>query len=125
VSYLRFDPGTSESILVEVDASEIVPSGVEKAGLRNVLRGATGAVAAAESSLEDAVAAGIERVAEAFQTAVGRLSAPPSEVEVTFGLKVTGEAGNIAIGKAGAEANFQVRMIWKGSGDSEPSSSSR
>ncbi|GAA3634518.1 CU044_2847 family protein [Microlunatus ginsengisoli] len=124
MSYLRFDVGADHTILVEVDANEIVSSGVEKAGLQNVVRGAAGAVAAAESSLEDAVAAGVERVATTFQTAVSRLSARPSEVEVTFGLKVTGEAGNIAIGKAGAEATFQVRMTWKGSGDSEQSSNS-
>ena len=34
------------------------------------------------------------------------------EVEVTFGLKVMGEAGNFAVGKLGAEANYQVTLKW-------------
>jgi Trypsin-co-occurring domain 1 len=43
---------------------------------------------------------------------VSRLARAPTEVEVTFGLKATGEVGNIAIAKAGAEANIEVRLKW-------------
>lgn len=37
------------------------------------------------------------------------------EVEVTFGLKATGEVGNyiFAVGKAGVEANYTVTLKWK------------
>ena len=34
------------------------------------------------------------------------------EVEVAFGLKVMGEAGNFAVGKLGVEANYQVTLKW-------------
>ena len=34
------------------------------------------------------------------------------EVEVTFGLKAIGEAGNFAVGKVGAEANYEVTLKW-------------
>jgi hypothetical protein len=35
------------------------------------------------------------------------------EVEVTFGLKTTGELGNFAVGKVGLEANYAVTLKWK------------
>jgi hypothetical protein len=37
------------------------------------------------------------------------------EVEITFGLKATGEIGNniFAVGKAGVEANYTVTLKWK------------
>ena len=35
------------------------------------------------------------------------------EVEVTFGLKTTGEAGNFAVGQVGAEANYTITLKWK------------
>ena len=37
----------------------------------------------------------------------GRLPA-----EVGFGLKVTGEVGNVAVARAGGEANYDVKFIW-------------
>jgi len=33
-------------------------------------------------------------------------------VELSFGLKATGELGNIAIAKASGEANFTIRLLW-------------
>jgi hypothetical protein len=42
-------------------------------------------------------------------------------MEISFGLKATGEAGNVAIGKAGSEANFTVKLVWKSISNSEPS----
>ena len=41
------------------------------------------------------------------------LSAPPDELEINFSLKASGELGNIAIGKAGAEANYTVTLRWR------------
>ena len=38
---------------------------------------------------------------------------PIDEMEVTFGLKTTGEAGFFAVGKVGAEVTYQVTMKWK------------
>jgi len=36
-----------------------------------------------------------------------------SEMEVSFGIKATGELSNFAVGKVGLEANYQVKLIWK------------
>jgi hypothetical protein len=40
------------------------------------------------------------------------LTDPPDEMEVTFGLKASGELGNIVVGKGGVEANYTVTMKW-------------
>jgi hypothetical protein len=114
VDYIRFGGETDEPILVEVDVTEISapPDGVQKAGLRDFLNEKAGSVAIAETAFPDAMASAIERVAGSLEKAVARLDAPPTEVEVTFGLKATGEVGNIAIGRAGAQANFEIRLAW-------------
>jgi hypothetical protein len=41
------------------------------------------------------------------------ISDRPDEVEVTFGLKATGEVGSFAVAKANAEANYKVKLTWK------------
>lgn len=38
----------------------------------------------------------------------------PDEIEVTFGIKVTGTM-NWLVAKAASEANFEVTLTWKGS----------
>jgi hypothetical protein len=110
--YVEFATNAGGPVLVEVDTFEVVPpSGVEKAGLRP--RPAEGAVASAESTFEEAVTSAVTRSVAALADAVGSLPLAPTEVELTFGLKATGEVGNIAIAKAGGEANFTVRLVWK------------
>jgi hypothetical protein len=34
-------------------------------------------------------------------------------LEISFSLKATGELGNVAVGKAGGEANYNVKLVWK------------
>lgn len=34
------------------------------------------------------------------------------QVEITFGVKAMGELGLFAVGKCGAEANYQVTLKW-------------
>lgn len=34
-------------------------------------------------------------------------------IEVTFGIKTVGEVGLFAICKAGAEANYEIKLTWK------------
>ncbi len=110
-SYVEFATASGDRVLVEVDSDEVVTTaGVEKAGLRR--NPAVGAVASAESTFEEAVASTVSRSVDALSRAVSELSPAPTEVELTFGLKATGEIGNIAIAKAGGEASFTVRLLW-------------
>ncbi|HEY1756611.1 MAG TPA: CU044_2847 family protein [Bryobacteraceae bacterium] len=110
-------PGSEPLIplIIEVQESE-APRGIAKAGLREV---AGKTVQQATTLIEDAIRGSVSAIATAFHDAVKTLPEPPAETEVSFGLKITGEAGNIAISKAGAEANFNVKLIWKGTAEAK------
>lgn len=41
------------------------------------------------------------------------LSDPPDEVEITFGLKASGDVGSLVVAKAGVEASYSVKLTWK------------
>jgi hypothetical protein len=57
---------------------------------------------------------GVKASARLLREQLNELEA--EEVEVTFGLKTTGEAGLFAVGKVGVEANYTVKLKWgKGS----------
>ena len=54
----------------------------------------------------------VNQTAAAFVEQVSRMVDKPSQVEITFGLKATGEAGFFAITKLAGEANFGVKLTW-------------
>jgi len=62
------------------------------------------AVEEVQTRFEDAMNV-VRRNAQTIIGKVKGLSDPPDELEVTFGLKATGELGNFAAAKVGAEAN--------------------
>jgi hypothetical protein len=109
--YLEFKTATGERVLVEVDERELEPAaGVTKAGLRSR---ASGTVAAAQATFEEAVDHAIRQNVLALDAALAALPSRPTEVELTFALKATGEVGNVAIGKVGGEANLMLRLSWR------------
>jgi hypothetical protein len=109
--YIRFLTADGHEILVEVERDEVSPSsGVVKAGLKDRVEDAVGV---AQATYEAALERIIHHSVNAFIQSVRGLPHPPTEVEVTFGIKATGEAGNVAVGKVGGEANFAVKLAWK------------
>jgi hypothetical protein len=109
--YIEFSTSDGYTILVEVEQEEVSPpQGVVKAGVREA---AQKSVAVAQTAFEDAVEQVVRHNAEALIKSVRNLSEPPDELEVTFGLKATGEVGNFAIAKGGTELNFTVKLLWK------------
>jgi hypothetical protein len=61
----------------------------------------------------DASVENVRKSADLLVSKLRALSDPPDEMEVSFSLKASGELGNIAIGKAGAEANYTVILKWR------------
>jgi hypothetical protein len=109
-NYIQFATADGATILIEVaEEDETYQPGVVKAGLRDK---AQEAVSQAGDTFEEGLEV-VRRNATAFIKKVRGLSDPPDEVEVTFGLKATGEAGNFAVAKVGAEANYTVTLKWK------------
>lgn len=98
-------------MLVEVEEGEVSSQkGVQKAGLRE-MAGKT--VAIAQTSFEDAIQQAIQNNARVFLQSVLGLPVLPSEAEISFGLKITGELGNVAVGKAGGETNYNITLTWR------------
>lgn len=105
--YIQFQTEDGSPIIVEVD--EAYEVGMAKAGLRGK---AGEAVVQATANFEEALEI-VRRNAAAFIRKLRGLSDPPDEVEVTFGLKASGEVGNFAIARVGAEANYTVTLTWR------------
>jgi hypothetical protein len=115
-NYIRFasGDGTAGDILVEVDAAADLPIGEQNAGLRQWARNQAGeAVAVAQGGFEQAVGRAVSLNVRAFLAATEALDEPPAEMEITFGLKATGEVGNLAVGKVAGECSYQVKMVWR------------
>jgi Trypsin-co-occurring domain 1 len=109
--YIQFTSADGNTMLVEVDEGELSSQqGVQKAGLRE-MAGKT--VAVAQTSFEHAIQQAMRYNAQVFLQSVTSLPILPSEAEITFGLKMTGEVGNVAVGKAGGETNYTIRLTWK------------
>jgi hypothetical protein len=110
-NYVQFTSPDGDTMLVEVEQDELSSQqGIQKAGLREMV-GKT--IAVAQTTFEHAIQQAIRYNAQAFLQSVTSLPILPSEAEITFGLKITGEVGNVAVTKAGGETNYTIRLIWK------------
>jgi hypothetical protein len=116
-TYLEYQLDDGTTILVEIE--EPKTSGVTKASRDTV----GNVIQSVNQKFEDAFA-GIKKSALALRQQLEEMRA--DEVEVTFGLKATGDLGNFAVGKVGAEANYTVTLKWKNesgtAGRSQPTS---
>ena len=109
--YLRYQTSGGEIILVEVESpADVVQEGVVKAG--RVADKVQDTVEEVQTRFEDAMNV-VRANAQTIIDKIKGLSDKPDEVEVTFGLKATGELGNFAVAKVGAEANYTIKMTWK------------
>jgi len=108
--YLKYRTADGGVVLVEVEGEALPQEGVVKAS--RVGDKVRDAVEEVQTKFEDAMDA-VRHNAQTIIAKVEGLSDKPDEVEVTFGLKATGEFGNFAVAKAGAEANYVITMTWK------------
>lgn len=97
--------------MVEVSESErahSVATGIHKAGnpqTDELLEVAQAKVSDALQSIADHI--------QDWKKALEKAADEAEEVEVTFGIKLTAEAGVVIIGKVTGEANYDVRILWK------------
>lgn len=100
-----------------VDDSSGVPVDMgAKVGARDLGRKVvTEIVTETQAAFEQALTKALEINASMFLTPILAMERPPSEVEVSFDLKVTAEAGfdHLAVSKAGGEAAYGIKMVWK------------
>ena len=103
-------PTPSGTVLVEIDFGK--PASGELVGkIASGEEPASALITKAKQQFDSALSV-VNQTAAAFVGQVSRMVDKPSQVEVTFGLKATGEAGFFAITKLGGEANFSVKLSW-------------
>ncbi len=111
--YLKYDAGKSGAVIIEVEGEPSLLPKSPGSSSDKVQK----TVESVGKSFEEAVLA-VKPSVEAFITMIQSLPVWPEEVELTFGLKASGETGGVfVVAKAGAEANFCLKMTWKRSGD--------
>lgn len=115
-SYLRFESEHGD-FLVETEAVTVAepgPAVEQPAGLGSWTRNRAGEVVmVAQTSFEEAVKRAVALNVSPLLAAADALPDKPAELEITFGLKGTGEVGNVAVGKVAAECTYQVKMVWR------------
>jgi hypothetical protein len=114
-SYIEFETEERRTVLVEVEEQEVRPrGGVSKAGLKEVKDWVQTHVARANTKLDEAVQNAVKENVRPFVKTAQDLAKETEavEMEVTFGLVMTGEVGNAAVGKAAAQSNYTVTLKW-------------
>jgi hypothetical protein len=118
-NYIQFTTEDGGTVLVEVEEEEVSPrGGVSKAGLVDKIKTN---IAKADSKLDEAVQNAVKQNVRPFVKSAQGLAEETRavEMEVTFGLVLTGEVGNVAVGKAGLQSNYTVTLRWKQTGSEE------
>lgn len=100
--YVEFTLPDGDTVVIESNDAE---SGVVKAGLGDITERAHGTFEHAAENARKAAMVILEKVRG--------LHDMPDEVEITFGLKASGELGTLVVAKAGVEASYSVRLSWK------------
>jgi hypothetical protein len=103
-SYIEYQLEDGTTVLVETDQPQ---TGVTRAS-----RDRAGNIITSVNQSFEYAFAGVKKSAQALRQQLEEMRA--DEVEVSFGLKAVGEAGNFAIAKAGVEANYMVKLKWSG-----------
>jgi hypothetical protein len=111
--YVEFPLEGGGTILIEAeDDNNKMTGGFVRSGTGDA---AKDAAEQAKQSFDDAIE-NVRKSANLLVTKLRDLSEPPDEMDVTFRLKASSELGNLAVGKAGAEANYIVTLKWKKEG---------
>lgn len=101
-TYVEYEMGDGQVLLVEVDDSD--------GSIVKVARDDGNIFIKTSTKFREAV----RGAKSSATTLLEELTDLPFEaVEITFGLKSTGEAGLFAVSKIGVEANYQVTLKWK------------
>jgi hypothetical protein len=101
--YVEFTLPDGSSVIMESDDRE---TGIVKAGTGDVLKEATEKFEQAADNARKAAMVILEKLR-------AEMTDKPDEVEITFGLKASGEIGSLVVAKAGVEASYSITLKWK------------
>jgi hypothetical protein len=100
---VEFPLDAGGTVLVDVD--DVARIGAVRRGLAP-----SELITRADQSVEAAFAR-VKPAAAALVADLRSVADPPDQIEVTFGIRLSGEVGAV-IAKTAAEANFSVRLSW-------------
>lgn len=100
--YVEFDLPDGSTVVIESDGPD---GGVGKAGLDEVAERARETFEQAVENARNAALVIVDKVRGLYDS--------PDEIEVTFGLKASGELNTLVVAKAGIEASYSVRLTWR------------
>ncbi len=101
--YVEFDLPDGSTVVIESDEPD---GGVVKAArLGEVAERARETFEQAVENARNAALVIVDKVRGLYDS--------PDEVEVTFGLKASGELNTLVVAKAGIEASYSVRLTWR------------
>ncbi|MDX6565713.1 MAG: hypothetical protein QOE10_1375 [Gaiellales bacterium] len=100
---VEFPLDAGGTVLVDVD--DVARIGAVRRGIAP-----TELITRADQSVEAAFAR-VKPAAAALVADLRSVADPPDQIEVTFGIRLSGEVGAV-IAKTAAEANFSVRLSW-------------
>ena len=101
--YVQFTLSDGDKVILETE-EPAPPGGVVRAGRPEE------SVLPVNEKFEDAADKALN-TARSIMNQIRAWSEGPHQVEITFGLKASGE-GQIVIAKAGLEANFGLKLAW-------------
>jgi hypothetical protein len=100
--YVQFDLSDGSTVVIESDEPD---GGIVKAGVGEVAEQARETFEQAVENARDAALVIVDKVRGLYEA--------PDEIEVTFGLKASGELNTLVVAKAGIEASYTVRLTWR------------
>jgi hypothetical protein len=101
----EFELEDGSSVIVQTLEPATAEAGVEEVGRADEVT--KKAAETLEKSIDD-----IRPAIEAVSTKIREMAKSADEVQVEFGITLSGELGGVIV-KAGAEANFGVTLTWK------------
>lgn len=107
MAYMAFELEDGTKVYVETTDAHRGSSGFPT--MRGEGDASSGLVQKFEQSM-----AGVKKMASTLMSQF-RENVPnqPSEIEISFGLKASGELGSFLVARSGVEANYSVTLKWK------------
>lgn len=103
----RFNLEDGTAFLVEVDKPKVAASSIERVAAVNTER----MVYEASQTLESAIDSITPVASTVIHRFINGMTTPANEIEVSFGLKLTAEAGAI-LGSVGGDVTFNIKLKW-------------
>lgn len=111
--YVQFESNDGRSFLVEIEGvPDLVAKGPVSVGVADTAKEVIIPAVKKIEAVWDVAVVNVQSFLAKMRSFANETFPEPDEMELCFGIKATGE-GNVAIAKAGLEASYTVKLVWK------------